>query len=61
MALLAATVERLCRWPQGPRALVATHFTEIFRLELIQEPKLVVSHFRVLQEKEATASKYNII
>lgn len=50
VALLGATIEFLCRWKDGPKALVATHFTEIFRLGLVSdtEPQLQVSHLRVL-------------
>eukprot|EP00438_Fugacium_kawagutii_P010055 Skav204550 [mRNA] locus=scaffold3346:126542:150103:- [translate_table: standard] len=35
VALLGATIEFLCRWKDGPKALVATHFTEIFRYQLV--------------------------
>ena len=58
VALLGATIEFLCRWKDGPKALVATHFTEIFRLGLVSEtePHLQVSHLRVLPQSDATAS-----
>ena len=58
VALLGATIEFLCRWKDGPKALVATHFTEIFRLGLVSEtePQLQVSHLRVLPQSDATAS-----
>ncbi|CAJ1371697.1 unnamed protein product [Effrenium voratum] len=60
VALLGATVEYLCRLPRGPKArgqvlvLLTTHFTEIFRLNLVSETEryLQLSHLRVLPAKE---------
>lgn len=62
VALLGATIEFLCRWKGGPKALVATHFTEIFRLGLVSEnePKLQVSHLRVLPQDDANATANSI-
>ena len=50
VALLAATVEYFCRWGNGPKVIITTHFTEIFRMDLVSEsePFLRVSHLRVL-------------
>ncbi|CAK9004219.1 unnamed protein product [Durusdinium trenchii] len=52
VALLGAAIEHFCRWRQGPKVLVATHFTEIFRLGLVSEEEehLQVSHLRVLPQ-----------
>lgn len=64
VALLAASVEQLCRSAEGPRALVATHFTEIFRLKLVaeEEPRLRLSHMRVLQaEGQGLAYLYQLV
>ena len=62
VALLGATIEFLCRWKDGPKALVATHFTEIFRLGLVSEtePHLQVSHLRVLPQSDAASSNSSI-
>ena len=50
VALLGATVEYFCRWANGPKVLITTHFTEIFRMNLVSqsEPFLQVSHLRIL-------------
>lgn len=63
VALLGSTIEYLCRWQDGPKALVATHFTEIFRLGLVSEtePHLQVSHLRVLPQSENSTSSIDQI
>jgi len=50
VALLGASVEHLCRRRPGPKAIITTHFTEIFRFGLVsqEEPALQLSHIRVL-------------
>ncbi|CAE7218911.1 MSH5 [Symbiodinium sp. CCMP2592] len=57
VALLAATVEYFCRWSNGPKVVITTHFTEIFRMGLVSqsEPFLRVSHLRVLPPDEDAA------
>ena len=54
VALLGATVEHFCRSQNGPKVVITTHFTEIFRLNLVSqdEPFLQVSHLRILPPDE---------
>eukprot|EP00927_Polykrikos_kofoidii_P070976 TRINITY_DN67328_c0_g1_i1.p1 TRINITY_DN67328_c0_g1~~TRINITY_DN67328_c0_g1_i1.p1 ORF type:complete len:1045 (-),score=180.72 TRINITY_DN67328_c0_g1_i1:522-3656(-) len=59
VALLAATLEYLCRWPdagpsRGPKSIVTTHFLEVFRCGLVsqKEPGLQVVSMRVMPPDE---------
>ncbi|CAK0796672.1 unnamed protein product [Prorocentrum cordatum] len=54
VALLGATVRHLCRWSRGPKAVITTHFTEVFRFGLLaqDEPGLQICSMRVLPPEE---------
>jgi len=54
VALLGATVEYLCRWAAGPKAIITTHFTEVFRFGLVteKEPALQLCSMHVVPPKE---------
>lgn len=55
VALLAATLEYLCRLPHTPKSVVTTHFLEVFRFGLVdeEEPGLQLSSMRVLPPEES--------
>nr|QDO16399.1 MutS-like protein 5 [Lingulodinium polyedra] len=54
VALFGATVEHLCRWRAGPKAVLTTHFTEAFRFQLVspEEEGLQLCCMRVLPPEE---------
>eukprot|EP00930_Biecheleria_cincta_P055886 TRINITY_DN42137_c0_g1_i1.p1 TRINITY_DN42137_c0_g1~~TRINITY_DN42137_c0_g1_i1.p1 ORF type:complete len:993 (-),score=182.52 TRINITY_DN42137_c0_g1_i1:16-2736(-) len=60
VALLGATVQHFCRWKSGPKVVITTHFTEIFRFGLVStdEPGLQISHLRVLPPEEQDVGQF---
>lgn len=60
VALLGAAVDHFCRWKSGPKVVITTHFTEIFRFGLVSpdEPGLQVSHLRVLPPDEQDVGQF---
>ena len=59
VALLGATLEHFCGCENGPKAVITTHFTEIFRMGLVSqdEPNLQVSHMRILPPDQEPGGK----